>query len=191
MVRMPKLWPAVFVFGLLFALATPALASDTKGTIHSVNADKSKFVMTDENGVDWTFKAGDNIQVRINDKAMALKDLHEGDQVRITYAKSGRDLIASEVTVKRTGDTTDTATRGTLKTINTDNNSFVITDKNDREWTFFMADGAKVKLNDKSKHLSDLHPGEKVHVTYIKKGNDLWATNIQVEKEGKEDSDRK
>jgi Cu/Ag efflux protein CusF len=140
--------------------------------------------MTDVNGRDWTFKAGNSIQIRSNDKACTLSDLKEGDKVLITYAKSGRDLIASDIKATSSSATTETAdaTSGTIKKIDTDHNQITITDKNSRDWAFDMADGATVEINNRPSKLVDLKAGEEVTVKYQKRGRELVATDIKAAK---------
>jgi Cu/Ag efflux protein CusF len=172
--------------GLLALLAAPALAADTQGTIDSVNTKNHTFVMKDINGRDWTFKEGENVQIRCNDKTCSLSDLKEGDKVLITYAKSGRDLIASDVKATRTSAAGEAAaantTTGTIKKIDTDHNQLLVTDKNGTDWTFGMADGAKVQLNNKAGRLHDLKAGETVTIKYEKKGNNFFATDVEAQK---------
>jgi Cu/Ag efflux protein CusF len=165
-------------------LATPVLAADTQGTIQSVNTKNHTFVMKDVNGRDWTFKEGDNIQIRCNDKACSLADLKEGDKVLINYAKTGNDLIASDVKATRSGSGAGAAeaTAGTIRKIDTAHNQVTITDKNGKDWTFGLADGAKVELNNRASTLADLKVGEPVTVKYETKGKDYFATDIQAER---------
>src|SRR5581483_7323753 len=109
---------------LLLAFAAPVMASDTtKGTIKSVSANHKEFVMTDENGKDWTFRASDNLNVRVDDKTSSLENLKEGDKVFITYAKEGNRLIASEVRTKGSQDTANAlTTEGKIKSMDKTNN---------------------------------------------------------------------
>ncbi len=101
MMRMPKAFVMVLAVGLLVALATPALAAEAKGKIKSITADKHQFVLTDENGKDWTFMLSEDGKVRLGDKSAKLDELKEGDRVTVTYEKKGDELIASEVQCKR------------------------------------------------------------------------------------------
>jgi Cu/Ag efflux protein CusF len=182
--RSARLLAASLALALVALLAGPALAADTEGKIKSVDLKKHTFVMTDVNGRDWTFKEGDNVQIRCNDKACSLSDLKEGDKVLVNYAKSGRDLIASDVKATRSSATAETAdaTSGTIKKIDTDHNQITLTDKNNRDWTFDMADGATVEINNRPSKFVDLKAGEEVTVKYQKRGKELVATDVKTAK---------
>ena len=43
---------------LLALLASPLLAVNVVGTVKTVNANQNQFVLTDQNGRDWTIQAG-------------------------------------------------------------------------------------------------------------------------------------
>jgi hypothetical protein len=183
MIRLPKAVRVVLGLALLLGLATPVLAaSDTKGTLKSIDHKKLTFVMTDKNNKDWTFHMGEGIQVRLNDKASSFDNLKEGDSIYIKYAKDGNKLVASEVEATHKADTA-TNTRGTIKSINTNKNEFVLTDKDGKDWTFKMADDAKVQTSDnKTAKLEDLKVGDKIRVDYTKKGDDFLANKVQNDK---------
>lgn len=97
MIRMPKWMLVVLAVAILAAFSTPALAAETKGKIKSIAADKNEFVLTDQNGKDWTFQMDENAKVRLGDKEAKLNDLKEGAEATVTYEKQGRKLIAKEV----------------------------------------------------------------------------------------------
>jgi hypothetical protein len=99
--RLSKLWVVVLALALVAVLTTPVLAADTKGRIKSVSDDKNQFVMTDENGKDWTFDLADDAKVSLNGKASKLNELKAGDDVGVIYTKKGDKLIASEVRGKK------------------------------------------------------------------------------------------
>jgi hypothetical protein len=190
--RLPKWFLGMLAVALLMGLTARANAADTQGRIKNVNADKATFVMTDENGKDWTFKAGDGIQVHRNDKAVTLRDLQEGDEVRITYAKDNNTLVASNIKVTAVA-TANTETRGKIKSINPDKNEFVLSDKEGNDWRFRMSDKAKVQVgNNKAGTLQDLKVGEAVLVTYKKTGDSLLASEVRSDKGDKnEKKDRR
>jgi hypothetical protein len=101
MIRLPKWYLVVLALALVAVLATPVLAADTKGRIKSVSADKNEFVMTDENGKDWTFELADDAKISLNDQASKLNQLKAGDDVGVIYTKKGDKLIATEVRAKK------------------------------------------------------------------------------------------
>jgi hypothetical protein len=94
---MPKWLLMVLALTLLVALASPILADETKGKIKSVSADKKEFVMTDNNGKDWTFQLAEDGKVRLANQDGKLSDLKDGDEVTITYEKKDDKFIASKV----------------------------------------------------------------------------------------------
>jgi len=92
----------VLALALLLGTASTALAAEkATGKIKSVTADKQEFVLTDKDGKDWTFRMDDNAKIRLNDKNAELKELKTGDEVEVTYTKKGDQLIATQVTCKR------------------------------------------------------------------------------------------
>jgi hypothetical protein len=70
-------------------------------------------------------------------------------------------------------------TAGKIKTVDADKNEFVITDSNNKQWTFTLAKDAKVLINDKEGKLSDLQADNEVTITYEKEGNRLMASMIR------------
>jgi hypothetical protein len=179
--RLLKALVALSALAFLLALAGPLMAADTtKGTVKSVSADKKEFVMTDENGKDWTFKEGNKFDVIINAKATTLDHLKPGEKVYITYDKEGTRLVASEVTVRAMGEAAGLTANGKIKSVDTTNNEFVLTDKNGKEWTFHVNDATKVMAsNSKAAKLSNLKAGDQVRVHYMKKGSDMWASDVR------------
>jgi hypothetical protein len=100
MIRMPKWLLMVLALALLVALSSPVLADESKGKIKSVNGDKKEFVMTDNNGKDWTFQLAEDGKIRLADQDGKLSDLKEGDEITVTYEKKDDKLIASKVVRK-------------------------------------------------------------------------------------------
>jgi biopolymer transport protein ExbD len=101
MVRFSTLFLGVLCVALVLAIAAPVLAAEAKGTIKTVTADKSEFVLTDANAKDWTINLNKDGKVFINDKESKLADLQAADEVTVIYEKQGEKLMASEVRCKR------------------------------------------------------------------------------------------
>jgi Cu/Ag efflux protein CusF len=182
MIRRSKGFVVLFALVLVLVCASPLLAADTtKGTIKSVDTSHKQLVMTDENGTDWTFKVGDNLDVRVNDKAATLETLKPGDHVFITYAKTGNQLIASSIQGQGTKtDTADMTAEGKIKSIDPTNNEFVVTDKNNKDWTFKVNDTTRIRTSSNQQaKLEDLKTGQRVHVDFAKKGNNFFATRVR------------
>jgi hypothetical protein len=74
-------------------------------------------------------------------------------------------------------DVTDT-TRGTIKSVSEADKTFVMTDKNGKDWTFHMDDNAKVRVANKDAKLADLKKGDEVEIKYTKKGDQLIAMEV-------------
>lgn len=70
-------------------------------------------------------------------------------------------------------------TSGKLKSIDADKNQFVMTDTNNKDWTFHLNRDAKVFINDKPSKLSDLQAGDEVKITYEKEGEKLNASEVR------------
>jgi Cu/Ag efflux protein CusF len=90
-----------FVLALVLGTAVSVAAEQTKGTIKSVDADKSSFVITDENKKDWTLYLAKDGKVLINDKAGKLEEVKAGDEVTVAYERKEEKLMASEIRCKR------------------------------------------------------------------------------------------
>jgi hypothetical protein len=69
-------------------------------------------------------------------------------------------------------------TEGKIKSTTVSKNEFVLTDNNDKNWTFDMDPKCKVYVNDKDADIKDLKEGDHVFVTYFKQGTKLLATKI-------------
>lgn len=70
-------------------------------------------------------------------------------------------------------------TKGKIKSVNADKNEFVMTDANNKDFTFHLVDTGKVLINDKESKLSDLKAGDEVSITYESKDNKLHATEVR------------
>ena len=91
----------VLALAFVFSLATAAYATDAKGKIKTVNADKSEFVMTDDTGKSITFMTNKDCKVRLNDKEAKLSDLQADDMVEVKYEKDGEKMTVSEIRATR------------------------------------------------------------------------------------------
>jgi len=70
-------------------------------------------------------------------------------------------------------------TSGKIKTVTADKSEFVLTDSNNKDWTFHMNKDGKVFINDKEGKLSDLQAGDEVKITYEKDGDKLNASEVR------------
>jgi Cu/Ag efflux protein CusF len=101
MIRLPKWFLVVLAMGLMASLAAAALASEAKGKIKSVTADKNEFVVTDNDGKNWEFTLSDDGKVLLGQKDVKLNELKEGDEVTVTYEKKDGKLVVSKIKCKR------------------------------------------------------------------------------------------
>ena len=76
----------------------------------------------------------------------------------------------------------DEATAGKIKSVAADKDQFVLTDKDNKDWTFDVDEKAKVSVNDKAGKLSDLKPGDDVTITYEKKGAKMIAKEVRAKR---------
>jgi len=83
-----------------FSLRVLRNSSETNGTIRFVIADKNEVVLK---GVlkDTVYHLDKNIMVRLNNKECNFSDLREGDDVTLTYQKTGDRLITNEIRATR------------------------------------------------------------------------------------------
>jgi Cu/Ag efflux protein CusF len=73
-------------------------------------------------------------------------------------------------------------TQGRIKSVDTDKNKFVMTDKEGKDWTFQVNKGAKIQVGTKDSKLNDLKTGDDVTVTYEKVADNLIAKEIRCER---------
>jgi Cu/Ag efflux protein CusF len=175
MIRLPKWLPVVLCFALLVGLTTRAYGAEAtaRGKIKSIEAEKKQFVLTDLNGKDWTFTLAENPIIRSAEKEGKFTDLKPGDDVSIVYDK-GLTQFTAQYILSHQGDTKGLEVGfGSLKTFDADKKQLVLTDPNGKDWTFKMADDAKIRLADKEAKPNDLKLGDKMTVVYTKQGNDL------------------
>jgi Cu/Ag efflux protein CusF len=182
MIRLPKWLPVVLCFALLIGFTTRAWGAEAtaRGKIKSIEAEKKQFILTDLNGKDWTFTLADDTIIRSGDKEAKFTDVKPGDDVSIVYDK-GLTQFAAKYILDHQGDTKGLEVGfGSLKTFDPDKKQLVLTDPNGKDWTFKMADDAKVRLADKEAKPNDLKLGDKMTVVYTKQGNDLTVQDVHA-----------
>jgi Cu/Ag efflux protein CusF len=182
MIRLPKWLPVVLCFALLVGLTARAYGAEAtaRGKIKTIEAEKKQFVLTDLNGKDWTFTLADNAVVRSADKDTKFTDLKAGDEVSIVYDK-GITQFTAQYILDHKGDNKGLEVGfGSLKLFDADKKQLVLTDPNGKDWTFQMADGAKIRLADKEAKPADLKLGDKMTVVFEKKGNELTIQDVHA-----------
>ena len=73
-------------------------------------------------------------------------------------------------------------TKGKIKSVTVDKKEFVMTDQNNKDWTFTLDDNTKIRLADKDVKLDDLKAGDEVEIKYEKKGDKLIAQDLKCER---------
>jgi len=182
MIRLPKWLPVVLCFAFLVGLTARACGAEAtaRGKIKSIEAEKKQFVLTDLNNKDWTFTVADTATIRSADKDAKFNDLKQGDDVSIVYDKGITQFTANYI-LNHQGDTKGLEVGyGSLKHYDADKKQLVLTDPNGKDWTFQMADDAKVRLSDKDAKPADLKLGDRLTVVYEKKGNDLAVQDVHA-----------
>jgi hypothetical protein len=99
---------------------------------------------------------------------------------RLSHVLLGVAILALFFAVAATAYAADT--EGKIKSVAADKNEFVMTDGNNKSWTFILDKGGKVIINDKDAKLADLQAGDTVKVTYEKKDDKLMASEVRVAK---------
>jgi len=181
---------------LVALLASPLLATNVVGTVKTVNADQKQFVLTDQNGRDWTIQLGQNAQIQNGTNNQAkLKDLRPGQTVTVNYELQNTQLVASEIRAAQAQQAqerqpaaqqnqqaedqpqaakaeqqrdrqTQHNARGKIENLNADQHQFTLKDQNGREMTFQCDRNARLQLDGKEAKLADLQQGQEVTVTY-------------------------
>ncbi len=179
MSRLPKLFLVVLSLAVLISFTTPTFAAETaKGKIKTLFPDKEEFVLTDVRGQDWMFYLGQGTKVFINNKEGRFRDFKVGDFVTITYTKEENRFIASEI---RAGeDQAAGTTKGQIRRLALDKNQFVLTDTEGQDWTFLLAEGVKINIDNRVSQLQDLKVGDLVQITYEKRNGTLFAKDIRT-----------
>jgi biopolymer transport protein ExbD len=70
-------------------------------------------------------------------------------------------------------------TKGKIKSVDAEKAQMVVTDQDNKEWTFNVDKDAKVLVNDKESKLADLKADDEVTITHEKKGGKFIASEIR------------
>ncbi len=176
MFRMAKWAVALTVVALL---AAPALAADalTQGEIKSVDAAKNEFTVT-ASGKDYNMKAGDLFMVSRGGKEASLKDLKAGDKVAVCFDQGVTANTAHFILVQDDASRDLTLGRGKVKAWDDKKNEMVLTDLNNKDWTFDVGPTATVMVGREKGKMADIKVNEPVAIVYEKKGDKLNAHEV-------------
>jgi len=100
MIRFHQWIVATLVVAVFVCIAAPLLASETKGTIASVQPDRNEFVLT-ECFKDLKFLLAPDAKVLINGQGSKLADVRAGDAATVVFERQGQLLLAMVVRVSR------------------------------------------------------------------------------------------
>jgi Cu/Ag efflux protein CusF len=161
---------------LVFLVASPALATVK---VKSVAPDQKQITVTDKDGKDWTYTLTDDAKIFLPDNTDGkLNDLKTGDEVGVLWEKRG-DKLFSNAILKQEGDLKAAMlTLGVVKRVNADQKQIVITDANNKEFTYQFADNGRVSVGTNKSKLTDLRDGDKVLLVYEKKGDHFIVRDI-------------
>lgn len=87
---------AILSLVLGLALAMPALAADTRGTVKKVDSDKKEIVVTIQ-ARDYPFQLAENAPVKVGNQQGKLSDLKPNDTVIVSFAQIQDKLIATRI----------------------------------------------------------------------------------------------
>jgi Cu/Ag efflux protein CusF len=95
---------AVLVLGVSVAAYAAAPATHSaSGTITAIDTSARAISVKTKAGQE-VFNLGDKTELMSSGNAITLQELKEGDQVEVTYTKSGSTLNATKIVVKTSGD---------------------------------------------------------------------------------------
>ena len=200
------------ILGLAFIHASNALAADEKvndvavGYIHSVDLKAGTFVLGGRNERLWTFRFGVNVGEREADvlldgkKAKSLKAaIKPGCKASVASVTVGKDLwvtkleVASAAKDGKDGKVKSQVMEGYIHSADLKAGTFVIGGRNESQTTFRVG----VKTGEKradclllldgkmAKPETAIKPGRKATVTYVKVGDDLGASKLEITSEAK------
>jgi phosphotransferase system IIA component len=99
---MNRLTSYLVAMALLVLIASPLLAVNVVGTIKSVDANQNQFVLTDQNGRDWTIAVGQNTQITTNNNNQArLSDLQPGQVANVNYQLQNNQMTAMAINAQQ------------------------------------------------------------------------------------------
>jgi Cu/Ag efflux protein CusF len=174
--RLPKWLHLSLGLALVLVVTGPALAAVK---IKSVNADQKQITVTDQDNKDWTYTLTDNAKIFLPDnKEGKLNDLKAGQNISLLWEKRGDHYFTNAILLQE-GDLRDAMlTEGTVKRVNAGQNEVVVSDKNNKDWTYHLMDNAKVSVGTRTGKLTDLKDGNQVVIVYQKKDNTYQVRDI-------------
>src|SRR5262249_55569962 len=138
MIRQPNWLHLSLALALVLVVASPGFATVK---IKSISADQKQLTVTDKDGKDWTYHAADNVKVFMPDnKEGKLGDLKAGQNISLLWEKRGDQFFTNAILLQE-GDLKDAQlAQGTVKKVNAGDNQVMVTDRDNKEFTYHFAD---------------------------------------------------
>jgi Cu/Ag efflux protein CusF len=173
MLRLPRIVLALLALAMLLVAAGVAWAEEpTRGTVQSVSADKNQITVTDKAGKNFTFRVMDNAPIFVpNEPNARLANLRTGEDVSLLWEKKGDQLEALAILLHQGEFRNAGVAAGTIRRLSADTNEFMVMDPSGKEWTYHLANNARVRVHNQSGKLSDFKVGDKVVLAWDKEGN--------------------
>jgi Cu/Ag efflux protein CusF len=171
MMRPSKVLVGLGLFAFL-AVVGYVSADETKGTVKSVDAGRNEVVLKGTIK-DTIYELKRDANVFLDGVKANLTDLKEGDKAQITFEKRGEHNEAIYVRALRKCEET------TAKIHEIANGKNEITLKGTvKNTTYELGSNASVWIGNKKMALTDLKVGDEVRVTYEKRGDRFFATEV-------------
>lgn len=140
----------------LTLLSSKGIANDADGTIYDLDTNTNLIVIKNNDNLS-AYSFNENTQVNIgNNRLATIKDLKEGDQVKVKATDDVLDeitLIASEV---------DLTMSGVVEQISLDKRILTFQNMSGELKSYFVDDKVSIDFSDDSGKLSDLRVGDKI-----------------------------
>jgi Cu/Ag efflux protein CusF len=164
---MPK-WVVV-----VLALAPSANAAEMmKGKVKSVSADGKQITITDNANKDVMLQLGAHAAIITGGKDNGqLNDLKPGDAVSVIFDKAGGRETLSALLLNKGANANAQLGEGTVKTLTPGTNQFTLTDLNNKDVAFNVANDAMVRLSNKPAKFGDVKKGDRIIVVFETKGD--------------------
>jgi len=174
MVRSSKL---MCVLALLLGVAVYGRAQEAaSGKIKTVDTTRNEVVFK---GVikDTVYELNKDAQVWLDGKRSKLADLKTDDRAAVTYEKKGEHLMARTVRALRNAQ----ETTGTVKSTFMDRKEVTLKGVV-KDTTYELDKGATVWADGKQGTLKDIREGDQVLITYVQRGEHLFALDVSITK---------
>jgi hypothetical protein len=167
---MRRAFELILAVVLVPVLACMVQAEETKGTIKAVDSGRNEVVLK---GVvkDSIYELNKDATVWLDGARCKLGDLRTDDHVVVTYEKQGDHMKASMVRGLRKAQ----EATGTVNDVLLQKQEITLTGTV-KNTTYELIKGGTVWVDARAGKLGDIHPGDRVLITYEQRG-DRWMAN--------------